>query len=384
MQTRLTSCWKPRRRARVDRALLGAFVISLAFSPVVRAQSVRVAVIHAAQQSEAARRLRAEVLAAGLEAVDISLSAADHRSTASIACANHAVSGLRMRQAGELELVVIECDTGNVLESVLFPAQESEAELDVRAVEDLRAKLVEFAIMPPVADDAASAADASPAGRGKELTQSEAPKASPSQLPTTVAARPAPQRVPSLLNRQRAPLEIWLQVAAGSALGSGGLGGDAVSSLGARLEPSEHWSVTGLAILPLSAQKVANSQGSATVDAHVFGAMLGLTPTRLQTLEFDFGLGGGAVLTEMRGVATAAGEEGRSRSVWAGVGLVQISVAWRVSRWLRLRAATMAGEAGPRPTVLFDGEAVAAWGRPFALATLGVELAPLRSTWGSP
>ena len=177
---------------------------------------------------------------------------------------------------------------------------------------------------------------------------------------------------------------IWLQAAAGGALTSGGLGDNAVWRLGVRWESSPRWSVSGLALLPLTGQKVVTARGTASVDVGMFGAMLGVVPLRSPTLDLELALGGGVARCSMRGVSENPSDEGRSLSVWTGVGIGELSVAWNAASWLRLRLAMAAGAAAPRVAVNFDGERVATWGRPLALGTLGVELAPLFLARGGP
>jgi hypothetical protein len=351
----------------------GVIGLALSWPALARAESVRVAVIHSAQQDEQARRLCAEVRAAGLDAVDVAVSSSEPRSTAKLTRGARAVSALRIRAGGDLELVVIDGETGRVLEQAVLSEQGSRAELDLKAVEDLRAKMVELDIAPP----RATADPRSDADR-LDAPSASAPKTSRSDLPEDPGSA-----IQGRAPHSGAASRLWLQAAAGGALGRGGLSGSALSSFGLRFEAAERWSVSGRLIWPLSAQHVANQRGAATVDVSLLGATLGVVPLRAQSVALELSLGGALVHANMHGFPATGADAGRAQSVWSGALLAEVSLAFRAASWLRVRAAGVGGAAAPRPTVRFDGEPAASWGRPFAAATVGVELAPFRATEGA-
>ena len=92
----------------------------------------------------------------------------------------------------------------------------------------------------------------------------------------------------------------------------------------------------------------------------------------------------GGALSTMRGYPTQPNDEGHAQSLWSAVGLAELSPAWHITSWLRLRCALTAGTAAPRPTVRFDGAPVASWGRPFAAGTLGFELQTFKAAAAAP
>jgi hypothetical protein len=122
--------------------------------------------------------------------------------------------------------------------------------------------------------------------------------------------------------------------------------------------------------------------GSVTVDAHLVTGEIGFTLIHSPVLQLELGLGGGAGLFRMSGVALVAGDEGRVRSLWTGVGFSELALAANASHWLRLRATVLVGATAPRPVIQFEGEEVASWGRPFATATLGIEFDALSAVRG--
>ncbi len=381
MRTRLTECWTLQRRVYLERAFIAACImaLTLVFTAPALADSVRVAVIHDTAHDEAARRLRAEVSAAGLDALDVPVSVSEPRTTAQLVLARRAVAALRIEPDGDLEILVIDLQTGDVLDRTLLPAQASVAELELTAVEDLRAKLVELAIVLPSGPAEAPAASLPVAGSTPPApTQPKASSTNPTSMPE------APARAQRDRERSDGSRGIWLQAAAGGALSEGGLSANAVTRLGIRVEPWQRWSVSALSLLPINSQKVSTATGRATANTFLFGSMLGFAPLRSQTAEFELGVGGGAALCQMRGFPSSPLDEGRTQSIWSGVAMADTSFAWRATRWLRIRIAVLAGLAAPRPAVRFEGESVATWGRPFASGTLGVELESLRLIRGAP
>ena len=344
--------------------------LALSSSSLALGQTIRVAVIHEQEQDEAARRVRAEVSAAGFDALDVPVLAAEPRSTERIALTAHAVAALRVHATGELELLVIDAETGKVLARESL--EVSSTDVSVRAVEDLRAKLVELAIAPP----------GQPAQT--ELPVATAPKdavvAAEQQPPAHAAKKPVRGRASAARVRTRAfevPGEargIWLQAAIGGSTSAGGLTNNVSSRFGLRVEPFPRWSVSGLAILPLTSQRISSERGRADVQARIFGASLGFVPLRAHRIELGLGLGAGAVWAHVEGFSASATDQGRTVSVWAACGFGELTLAWQPVPWLRLRSTALAGGAFPRPTIHFDGSPIASWGRPFALGILGVEV----------
>lgn len=117
MWTRRTRCWALHRLTPIDRAMNAASLCLLALSihGTASAAPARIAVIHDARQEHAALRLRAEANAAGFEAVDVVVPPPDPRSTAKITFSIHAVAALRMLASGDLELLIIDSGTGELI-----------------------------------------------------------------------------------------------------------------------------------------------------------------------------------------------------------------------------------------------------------------------------
>jgi hypothetical protein len=94
---------------------------------------------------------------------------------------------------------------------------------------------------------------------------------------------------------------------------------------------------------------------------------------RAGSTHFAFGAGGAIARLASSGTTATPGFDTRDAvSVTAGP-LVRAAVALEITPSLRARAALASGVTFPRAVVSFGGRDVADWGRPFALATLGLE-----------
>ena len=374
MRMRPTRCSALRRRTRIERAMtLGwTCVLALSSTSIALGQTIRVAVIHEPRQDEAARRVRAEVSAAGFDALDVPVPATEPRSTERLAHAMRAVAALRIFASGELELLVIDAETGEVLAREALEGASSEPA--VRAVEDLRAKLIELDISPPEESLRAELqTDATPKSSAVSLEKQNLPQPATTPAIKKKIANPLATRSEDAHRDARG---LWLQAAVAGSASAGGLTSDFSSRLGVRFEPSPRWSISGLAILPLTSQRVSSDRGRADVQVRIFGASLALVPLRVNQLEFGLGLGAGVVWANVEGFPASAMDQGRTVSVWAGSGFGELTLAWQPASWMRLRATALAGSAFPRPSIHFDGNSVANWGRPFALGSFGIEVLP--------
>ncbi|HYQ01874.1 MAG TPA: hypothetical protein VER96_24545 [Polyangiaceae bacterium] len=353
------------------------------------------AVVHTPEQAEQARRLSAEVLAAGLAPVDATISRSDQRSISQITLAFHARSGLRLKLQGELEWLVVAAESGSFVQGKVLRGQRSETELEVIAVEELRAQLVELSMLLPtpvaapasVADPSelledTGASEQAPKKDADSATQSSPGAIEPSEPQASAPAAPARTDHDQDIANTTASAPsggVWLGAALGGTLGSGGLSPSAIASFRLRVQAWSRGSISCVVFLPLSSQNVSGERGTATVEAYLLGATAGVVALRFQRLDWDLALGGAAMHATMAGVAAMPSDVARSQTVWAAVAFVDASLAWRASSWLSLRVNGVVGLSAPRPTVRFDHDVIASWGRPLALATLGFEIEPFRA-----
>src|SRR5690349_9138850 len=124
-----------RRPAVLLRAAVAAALVLLSGQGLA-ADPVRVAVIHV-RDDEPSRRVRAELGAAGLQAVDTPVRAGDARTAAAVARDESAVAAVRVVSAEEAELAIIDSDSGRVLyEKTIRSSGAQNDPLALRAVED--------------------------------------------------------------------------------------------------------------------------------------------------------------------------------------------------------------------------------------------------------
>src|SRR5260221_161935 len=151
----------PLRRPRRSRpGIIMALALVLAGSPIARAADrVRVLVIYAAD-GEASRRLRAELGAAGLEAISNPARREEPRRPLAIARAARAVAALRLVSDDDVEVLVIDPETGvPAYSDVVRSTGRASEPRALRAVEQLRARLVKLQLLPE------------PAGKGEEASR---------------------------------------------------------------------------------------------------------------------------------------------------------------------------------------------------------------------
>jgi hypothetical protein len=336
-------------------------------------------VIHCCED-EASRRLRAEVGAVGLGVVDVRARSDDDRTTALFAQSARVTAALRLRTGGEIEVVILDEDGAALYWDFLTPNDEPPELFPIRAAEQLRAKLVKLQLVSATPESTSVVAAPLPSTAASSADAGEPPVERRLPASTSSAETPSgsvePDRVTTPGSRHR--LGFWAVGGAGGLVSAGGLGFSPTVRVGVRVEPAEHWGASLFAFLPVSTQSVQGVEGNADVQLVLIGALAQYRLTNAQAVvDFDVGLGGGAVFASIDGHPSAASDVGRSETVAAGTALASTSLGVRATRWLRLRADLLGGVAVPRPTIRFNGDEVASWGRPLGAATLSAEVSLL-------
>jgi hypothetical protein len=155
----------------------------------------------------------------------------------------------------------------------------------------------------------------------------------------------------------------------------GGMGATVFGVLAARARLASRWSATAQALLPLTSNPVAGPEGSATVHAYLFTGQVNHLVWRSESRwSATMGAGAGALLLALHADG-AAGYVGRSDRVTAAVGFLNAELAAHLTDAFVLRVSLLAGASAPRPVARFDGNEVAAWGRPFAGGVVALDWA---------
>jgi hypothetical protein len=224
-----------------------------------------------------------------------------------------------------------------------------DAVLAHRTVEVLRASLRELSSAGPPAITPEPAAPATPATTPPDPPRSD------------------PQRHDTLL----------LLLGAAIAGSPGALSPTGHAALGLRWQAHPRVGVAVRGLLPVHARTLSRPEGRATAWLGTAEAWVWVGLARpARRWQPDLGASVGAVLLGVRGEATdplRSRNELVAAATLAGGGGLSVWLHTRV----RVRASGFIGAAVPRPAVRFAGREVAAWGRPFGGAVLGVEIGVL-------
>jgi hypothetical protein len=245
------------------------------------------------------------------------------------------------------------------------PAQAAAARADAPAESDSAA---------PDESDAARAR-AAPEERPE---QGEPPRAQPDGDASERAARAADdeaEQEPEADEPPPVPLrvpQLWLELAPAVAFSPGGLGPALDVSASARLQLAAEWSLGALAIVPIWSERVEEQEGSARVHTLMLGGAadyhVGARP-----LQFSAGLGLAALLSLMSGSTELPLSEETDMVATVGP-FARVALHVELGAGLHLCARALVGASIPEVGVHFVDREVAHWGRPFVVATLGIEL----------
>lgn len=145
--------------------------------------------------------------------------------------------------------------------------------------------------------------------------------------------------------------------------------------IAARWMPARFIGAGAWTFVPLLPSRLSAPEGSATVRAAMIGGGLRLA-TRIASGPCvpSLELGAAGVWLHVAGDATPAyAARDVDRIVGGPYGRAGVSVD--VARGFGLRADLLSGAAFPRPDIVFAGRTVTSWGRPFFIASIGVDLA---------
>jgi hypothetical protein len=211
----------------------------------------------------------------------------------------------------------------------------------VSALEVLRAHLLAVPPSPPPAPAAAGAA------------------------PPSALDAPAPAIVAPKATR------LWMQLAGGAEVSPGGLGPTPAILGEVRFEPQPWLGVGLFGVVPPVASAIQGPEGVASVRAWMIGAA-GDAQMRAGAITASAGLGAVVAMFSFD-ARPAPGYGAESASIVTAGPVLRSCAAIEITRALRLRAGLLGGLTFPHAVIHFAGRAVADWGRPVGLLTLGLE-----------
>jgi len=278
-------------------------------------------------------RARAELSGLGFE---VSVEEPSDATLEHLSRDDHAVAALRIASpAGSIEVYCMDPATSQtIVRQVLIGAEGDGSVVLVRAVELVRASLIEVAARAAVAEVRAA------------------------------APLPPPRDDPRL------------SIEGGAALASspGGLGASEMVSIAARWHIASRFEVGASMLLPTGPVDAHGQAGRADIELYAPAIEANVVQAIAGGLELRGGLGVGTLTMTMRGVPAAAVFTGKKDSVTTAMGFARASIGYaivdRLRVWLDVRVAV----AAPRPVVEFAGSEVAAWGRPAVIGGIGADV----------
>lgn len=297
-------------------------------------------------------RMRGELEVSAWRIVEIRLDSRFGSSPlALLAEQQSATAAIRVNVArGEIE-VWVSLPSGAVEEVLTTPGERPpDHVLAVRATETLRARGLN---LDPVAASDRSKARLPERG---SVPVAEPPAASNAEKPREAGAR-----------------SVWLELAPAAAVSQGGLGPTLQGFAGVRLELLPAWSASAFGLVPLASQTVEGEEGSAEVSLAFAGGALDVAWLRAARWEIGSGAGLGATFITMNG-KPRPGFVGSRETITAATPFVRACVRAKLGAGWSLSGGLLGGATFPAVSIHFETREVATWGRPFAVATLGLEV----------
>jgi hypothetical protein len=361
--------------------------LTCGLAPAVRAQNASdspastLLLVRSTGDEHLVARILAELGASGWSVTEVGPDAQLERAPlAELASARGVIAALRVRAAdGTIELWIARAPgaADGSLET-LAAADADERVPALRVTEALRARGLSAArprAAPPREEPVA------PKPQPEAQKPEPEPRAEP-EAEVEIADTPAREDEevedlalePETPPRPLPPLpRMWIELAPAGAISAGGIGPALDAFAGLRYQPATPWSVAVFALVPITSDRVTATEGSARVSTLLAGAGADL---HVQSGRFELGVrgGAGALFTFMRGDARGGFRGVRETVVVAAI-FAGPSLHLHLGGGFRLALRALGGVALPRVAVRFAEHDVAHWGRPFGVATLGVEYA---------
>jgi hypothetical protein len=310
--------------------------------------------------SELAHRLRAEAADVGLELAFETASSATVLPSA-IAERHGAVGVIRVSSPTTVEIWIRSGDQRPTNYETIRGQPSERQSFAFRVIEEVRARLTKLRLperdprerrggAPDPTIDAAPTSRADAPGAPSDV---EAPSGASGGAPMNVRALAAGAGV------------------AASAV-SGGMGPTLYAALALRVTLTSGWGAAAHAFVPLTVDTVSAPEGSGDVRAYLVAGEIARDVWARAPWSAALGAGAGALILTLEG-NPATGYVARDDRLTAAIFVLQAHLKTDITPWFSIRGALLGGATAPRPVVRFAGRDVAAWGRPFAVATLTLD-----------
>ena len=333
---------------RLAAALLATAAI--AFAPPAQADAVKVAIVHGNEAIPLARRVQAELMALGIEVVDLP--------TPTDALIDDLELETAARLAGATAAIRIAAPSASV-----WIARSDGKQYVIRVV--------------PTDHAASSSPDAVLVLRAVELVRVALLDPPPAPVTTPPAAAPrnalAAATIAAPRSIEAVPSRFAIELAPAIAVSPGGVPASATLLVGARwmrgsLGPS------AFVTIPIFASRVDGVQGVADVRSAMLGAGLRFAPREREAIvspSVEAGFSGAWLLIHGTG---ASGYSGRSDNLLVAAPYARAGLSLRISAQVALQADLLGSFALSRTSITFAGRPAASWGWPALLGSSGVEL----------
>ncbi len=186
---------------------------------------------------------------------------------------------------------------------------------------------------------------------------------------------PSPPAPPPSPPPPQHPRSFSLLLAPGVLLSPGGMGASAQLTIAGRWLATRQLGLESFLVGPTFPLHLDRSSGSALAwrSLLALGPFLSSGSAETRT-SLDLSVGGAVILTQVSGTGSD-GYVGQSDQLISGGPYARVGGTIPFSRRFRVRGDAASGIAFPRPVVYFEDEQVAAWGRPWFLLSLGIEVA---------
>jgi hypothetical protein len=332
---------------------------SLALTSLAHAETRRIAIADDGADAAVTERMRAELIAAGFEVIDVEPWATDAEppAVAEKLAGKDVVAALRVG-AGAADVWLVDTEARATLFEVIRAQGDeapSQVTIAVRAVEVVRAEL---APTPPIV------VPTPPPPAPAVIVPAPAP--TPAPAPPPYFPPPAPER----------GLGLGLEVGIGATGSPGGISVAPSFFVAATWMPSDHVGVGVLVAASPFAASVTADEGSAAVWTGFAGLGLVIEPTAGDAtwgVRLEPGIAG--TWLHMSGSAEPP-FEAQSATIGAALPYLRAALRVRLSRALSVELGALGGVAVPRPVIAFAGHEVADWGRPLVFGFAGIEWRP--------
>jgi hypothetical protein len=317
--------------------------------------------VFGAEDAPLTKRLEAELRALGLHVL---VAAAQDISLSELAGRAHAAGvalALSTAETSEgVELRLVDRVTGKtLLREVLerdLSSTDPDALIALRAVELLRASLLELELTHPPRGEVA-ATNALRETIRRAVAQVE---------------RAEPQPAPTVVNTLEQSVVAGLRASVFTHLGEtrpeSGVSADLL------WQPTAKVAVGVWGAIPLGSVDVSAAEGAADLRSHVFGTGLRFAPLSLEErLQPTFGAGASVLWLSVTGTRSRSDLVLASEELVAVGPYAAVGCGLRIAGALTLRSEIRAVVAFPKPVIEFADREVTSLGRPFLMATFGLE-----------